>query len=143
MTDGGMALIELAEKAADADPVRWMPAFAADRMMGMEGETPTGAAKGARMPLREDRRDGDRERGWGTRAGRIALEIPKLRGGSDLPSVPEPRRTAEKALVAVIRGKPASTTPRRARPTTWSKPSARAECPGAERRGCAPASTGG
>ncbi|MGX0878232.1 transposase-like protein, partial [Roseovarius sp. MBR-154] len=37
-----------------------------------------------------------------TRAGRIPLEIPKLRKGSYLPSFLEPRRTAEKALVAVI-----------------------------------------
>ncbi|SJM30312.1 hypothetical protein BQ8482_130211 [Mesorhizobium delmotii] len=39
---------------------------------------------------------------WDTRAGRIALEIPKLRKGSYFPSFLEPRRTAEKALVAVI-----------------------------------------
>ncbi|MGX0879920.1 transposase-like protein, partial [Roseovarius sp. MBR-154] len=37
-----------------------------------------------------------------TRAGRIPLEIPKLRKGSYLPSFLEPRRTAETALVAVI-----------------------------------------
>ena len=41
-------------------------------------------------------------RDWDTRAGRIALVIPKLRKGSYLPSFLEPRRTAEKALVAVI-----------------------------------------
>ena len=43
-----------------------------------------------------------RDRDWDTRAGRIALEIPKLRKGSYFPSFLEPRRTAEKALVAVI-----------------------------------------
>ena len=32
--------------------------------------------------------------------GRIALKIPKLRKGSHFPSVLEPRRTAETALVA-------------------------------------------
>jgi len=36
-----------------------------------------------------------------TRAGRIALEIPKLRKGSYFPSFLEPRRTAGKALVAL------------------------------------------
>lgn len=61
-----------------------------------------GAAKGARTPLREVQRNGYRERDWDTRAGRIALEIPKLRKGSYFPSFLEPRRTAEKALVAVI-----------------------------------------
>lgn len=59
------------------------------------------AAKGARSPLREVQRNGYRERDWDTRTGRIALEIPKLRKGSYLPSFLEPRRTAEKALVAV------------------------------------------
>ena len=61
-----------------------------------------GAAKGARSPLREVQRNGYRDRDWDTRAGRIALEIPKLRKGSYFPSFLEPRRTAEKALVAVI-----------------------------------------
>jgi transposase-like protein len=36
-----------------------------------------------------------------TRAGRIAPEIPKLRKGSYFPGFLEPRRTAEKALVAL------------------------------------------
>jgi transposase-like protein len=52
--------------------------------------------------MREVQRNGYRERDWDTRAGRIALEIPKLRRGSYFPSFLEPRRTAEKALVAVI-----------------------------------------
>ena len=37
-----------------------------------------------------------------TRAGRIDLAIPRLRKGSYFPSFLEPRRTSEKALVAVI-----------------------------------------
>ena len=47
-------------------------------------------------------RNGYRERDWDTRAGRIELAIPKLRKGAYFPSFLEPRRTAEKALVAVI-----------------------------------------
>ena len=69
-----------------------------------EVETETGAAKGARTPLRENQRNGYRERDWDTRAGRITLAIPKLRKGSYFPSFLEPRRTVEKALVAVIQG---------------------------------------
>jgi transposase-like protein len=102
MTDDRMALIELVEKAADIDLVREMLAFAADRMMDAKVETETGAAKGARTPLRANQRNGYRERDWDTRAGRITLAIPKLRKGSYFPSFLEPRRTAEKALVAVI-----------------------------------------
>ncbi len=102
MTDERMALIELVEKAADADLVREMLAFAAERIMDAEAEMLTGAAKGARTALRENHRNGYRERDWDTRAGRIELAIPKLRKGSYFPSFLEPRRTAEKALVAVI-----------------------------------------
>lgn len=102
MTEERMALLELVEQQADGDLVREMLAFAADRIMEAEVETRTGAAKGARSPLREVQRNGYRMRDWDTRAGRIALEIPKLRKGSYLPSFLEPRRTAEKALVAVI-----------------------------------------
>ena len=102
MTDERMALLELVEQQADGDLVREMLAFAADRIMEAEVETRTGAAKGTRSPLREVQRNGYRMRDWDTRAGRIPLEIPKLRKGSYLPSFLEPRRTAEKALVAVI-----------------------------------------
>jgi transposase-like protein len=97
-----MALLELVEKGADADLVRDMLAFAADRIMEVEAEVAAGAAKGARSPLREVYRNGYRERDWDTRAGRIELAIPRLRKGSYFPSFLEPRRTAEKALVAVV-----------------------------------------
>ena len=102
MTDDRMALLDLVEQQADGDLVREMLAFAASRIMEAEVETQTGAAKVARSPLREVQRNGYRDRDWDTRAGRIPLEIPKLRKGSYLPSFLEPRRTAEKALVAVI-----------------------------------------
>jgi transposase-like protein len=102
MTDEKMALLELVEKGADADLVRDMLAFAADRIMDAEAEVAAGAAKGARSPLREVYRNGYRERDWDTRAGRIELAIPRLRKGSYFPSFLEPRRTAEKALLAVV-----------------------------------------
>ena len=102
MTDDRMTLIDFVEKKADVDLVREMLAFAADRMMEAEVDAVTGAAKHARTPLRENQRNGYRERDWETRAGRIELAIPKLRKGTYFPSFLEPRRTAEKALVAVI-----------------------------------------
>jgi putative transposase len=55
-----------------------------------------------RDPARPVQRNGYRERAWDTRAGRIDLEIPRLRKGNYFPSFLEPRRTAEKALTAVI-----------------------------------------
>ena len=97
-----MALIELIEKSADADLVRELLAYAADRLMALEVEGLTGAPLGARSTERMNHRNGYRERAWETRAGRIDLAIPKLRKGSYFPAFLEPRRTAEKALTAVI-----------------------------------------
>lgn len=102
MTDDRMALIELIEKQANGDLVRDMLSFAAERIMEHEVEGLTGAARHARSDERTVYRNGYRSRPWNTRVGQIQLEIPKLRKGSYLPSFLEPRRTAEKALVAVI-----------------------------------------
>ncbi len=102
MTDDRMALIALIEKGADSDLVRDMLSFAAERLMEVEVKARTGAGHGDRDPGRLVQRNGYRERGWDTRAGRIDLEIPRLRKGSYFPSFLEPRRTAEKALTAVI-----------------------------------------
>ena len=102
MTDDRLALFELIDQRADEDLVREMLAFAAERLMGYEVEARTGAGLGERSPDRLVQRNGYRERAWETRAGRIELAIPKLRKGSYFPSFLEPRRTAEKALTAVI-----------------------------------------
>jgi hypothetical protein len=48
-------------------------------------------------------RNGDRERGIETRLGTLSPGIPKRRQGSYFPPFLEPRKTAEKALVSVIR----------------------------------------
>jgi putative transposase len=97
-----MALAELAEKGADTDVLRVMLAFVAQRLMEFDVEGHCGAAYGERNDEREVARNGYRDRRWETRAGAIDLKIPKLRRGSYFPSFLEPRRTAEKALVAVI-----------------------------------------
>jgi putative transposase len=102
MTDEKMALLELIEKSADTDLIREMLGFAAGRVMELEMHACTGAAHGVRDPARVVQRNGYRERPWETRAGRIELAIPRLRRGSYFPSFLEPRRTAEKALTAVI-----------------------------------------
>ena len=102
MTTDMMNFRDLVEKAPDADLLREMIGFAAQRLMEMEVQAVTGAGHGERCPERQVQRNGYRERHWDTRTGRIALEIPKLRKGSYFPSFLEPRRTAEKALVAVI-----------------------------------------
>lgn len=102
MTDDKIALLHLIEKAGDGGLVRDLLAFAADRLMEVEVEGLTGAAKGERTSSRTNVRNGYRERPWDTRLGRVELRIPKLRKGSYFPGFLEPRRTAEKALAAVI-----------------------------------------
>ena len=47
-------------------------------------------------------RNGYRSRAWDTRVGTMDLRIPKLREGSYFPSLLEPRRRSERALLAVI-----------------------------------------
>ena len=102
MTNEMMALRALLEKAPDADFLRDMIAFAAEKMMEMEVGALTGAALGQKSPDRLVQRNGYRDRDWQTRAGTVELCIPKLRKGSYFPSFLEPRRMAEKALTAVI-----------------------------------------
>ena len=102
MTEDKMALRELLEKGSDATLLREMIGFAATRLMELESESLCGAARGARSEARCNQRNGYRDRDWETRAGTVELRIPKLRCGSYFPGFLEPRRTAEKALTAVI-----------------------------------------
>ena len=102
MTDAMMSLNALLEKTSDADVLREMIGFAAERLMALEVGALTGAGYGEKTAERLAQRNGYRDRDWHTRAGTVELRIPKLRKGSYFPGFLEPRRMAEKALTAVI-----------------------------------------
>ena len=68
----------------------------------LEAAKQIGAGRYERTPERKTYRNGHRERVWETRVGEIPLRIPKERDGSYFPSLLEPRRRSEKALLAVI-----------------------------------------
>src|SRR5438094_9526521 len=102
MTDEMMSLRTLLEKSSDAELLREMVGFAAQRLMELEVESLTGAAHGERAAERINNRNGYGDRVWEPRAGAVELRIPKLRRSSYFPGFLEPRRMAEKALAAVI-----------------------------------------
>ena len=98
-------LLELLRKQAaggDLDFLREAVAVLAEAVMEAEVAAQVGAGYGERSETRLTRRNGYRPRRWDTRAGSIELQIPKLRQGSYFPALLEPRRRAERALLAVV-----------------------------------------
>ncbi|NDD31427.1 MAG: IS256 family transposase [Proteobacteria bacterium] len=105
MADDSLPLSELMCKAGANDPqdfLRKSLEMMARMLMEMEVMQLTGAALHERSDERQVQRNGYRPRRWDTRVGSIELQIPKLRQGSYFPSILEPRRRAERALVSVI-----------------------------------------
>jgi putative transposase len=95
----------LRKQLAEAEPdlLREMVRTFAESLMGAEADALCGAGFRERTGERVNRRNGYRERPFDTRAGTIALAVPKLRSGSYYPDwLLERRRRAERALVAVV-----------------------------------------
>src|SRR5690349_5746459 len=102
MTDDRMALVELLQKSGDADFLRSLAEAVLQLLMEADVEGLIGAARHERSAERLNYRNGYHDRTFDTRLGSLSLRIPKLRQGSYFPSFLEPRKIAEKALVAVI-----------------------------------------
>ena len=102
MTDDRLPLAELAAKSGDGDFLRALAESVLQLIMEADVEGLIGAGRYERGEARQTWRNGYRERSLDTRLGTLNLKIPKMRSGSYFPSFLEPRKTVEKALVAVI-----------------------------------------
>jgi putative transposase len=103
-------------RVVSADLLREMIGFAAQRLMELETDGLCGAGHGERSDARRNHPNGYRDRDWATRAGTVELvgsgapnpqaaprQLLSRRSASLLnPRAPPHRRTAEKALTAVI-----------------------------------------
>jgi len=86
----------------DVDFLREALGVLMQAIMEAEVTERVGAGYGERTPERLTQRNGYRPRPWDTRVGTLGLRIPKLREGSYFPSLLEPRRRSERALLAVV-----------------------------------------
>ena len=105
MAKDRILLLEQLRKAGvdgDVDFLKEGLRMLAEAFMELEIKSKTGAARYERREYRQSYRNGYRDRIWDTRAGTVPLRIPKLRVGSYFPSLLEPRRRAEQALLAVV-----------------------------------------
>src|ERR1700751_2770090 len=102
MTDDRMALVDLLQKSGDGDFLRAVAEAVLQILMEADVEGLIGAGRHERSADRLNYRNGYRERSLDPRPGSLHLRIPKAPQGSYSPPFPEPRKTAEKALVTVI-----------------------------------------
>jgi putative transposase len=106
MTDElSIGLTKLLRKAGldgDIDFLREGVRVLSQALMELEVTQHVGAERHARTPERTGQRNGYRERRWDTRVGTIDLQVPRVRDGGYFPALLEPRRRAERALVAVV-----------------------------------------
>jgi transposase-like protein len=102
MTDDRLPLAELAAKSGDAEFLRAIAENVLQLIMEADVDGLIGAGRYERGETRQTWRNGYRDRTLDTRLGTLNLKIPKMGSGAYFPGFLEPRKTVEKALVAVI-----------------------------------------
>jgi putative transposase len=101
-----MALAELLRKSdaePDVDTLREGVRVMTQALMELEVAQHLGAERYQRSHERQGERNGYRDRDWDTRVGTLELRVPRVRDGSFFPGLLEPRKRAERALVATVR----------------------------------------
>ena len=87
---------------ADADQLRLILEHGLQKLIELEATAVIGADVYERTADRLTHRNGHRPKLLDSGAGRLELQIPKLRVGSFFPTLLEPRRRIDRALLAVI-----------------------------------------
>ena len=102
LSDTATAQLWEAFRGGGAGLIREAVELVLQELIEAEAAEAIGAGRYERSEARTTQRNGHRRRLLATQAGDLDLKIPKLRKGSFMPSVLEPRRRIDRALYAVI-----------------------------------------
>jgi transposase-like protein len=95
-------LLDAIRAGGSVDFMREAMTLVLQELIEAEAAQAIGAARYERTEERVTHRNGSRSRLLSTKAGDVELHIPKLREGSFLPALLEPRRRIDRALWAVV-----------------------------------------
>lgn len=97
-----LARLTDADVTTDVEKIREILHSALQHLIDVEAALIIGADRYERTGERTNHRNGTRTHVYDTTSGRFDLKLPKVRHGSFFPSLLEPRRRIDKALLAVI-----------------------------------------
>ncbi len=95
-------LTALLDGSSAGELIRELARYGLQQLIKLEASAAVGADRHERSVERSNYRNGYRPRTLTTQVRDLALQIPKLRGGSFIPSILEPRRRIDRVLYAVI-----------------------------------------
>jgi transposase-like protein len=95
-------LLDALRAGGNLDVMREAMQLVLQALIDVEATERIGAERYERSDARTTHRNGSRARVLATKAGDVALRIPKLRAGSFFPALLEPRRRIDRALWAVV-----------------------------------------
>jgi len=95
-------LTSLLDGSSAGELIPELARYGLQQLIELEASAAVGADRHERSEERTNYRNGYRPRTLTTQVGDLALQIPKLRAGSFIPSILEPRRRIDQALYAVI-----------------------------------------